>query len=291
MAQIQAAGTGNLGSITNTIISECRYTEEHNAPAISLFEQFNLKKGQKTLRIPKVEQMTAEDLTDGEDMIDSQEINASTVDATAAEVGLKVIITDKLVHDFNQDVFRVVGRQMGDAMARKKDQDAIALYSGFGTYSFGTAGKYLILSNASSIIAQAKANKLGAVNSLYSIHHPNAIWRLASDVGNTMATYPLPDAFNKPAVKDYWSGIKIAGVPFFEDGNISEDSNGDGVGFIGAKEALGHLVSKDRRVERERDASLRATEVVMTEDYGVFEIDDSKGNGCTYVVSDPTTTN
>ena len=291
MAQIQAAGSGNLGSITNTIISECRYTEEHNAPALSLFEQFNLKKGQKTLRIPKVEQMTAEALTDGEDMIDSQEINASTVDATAAEVGLKVIITDKLVHDFNQDVFRVVGRQMGDAMARKKDNDAIALYSGFSTTNLGATTKKLDLQNASAIIAVAKANKLGAVNSLYSIHHPNAIWRLASDVGNTMATYPLPDAFNKPAVKDYYSGIKIAGVPFFEDGNIEQDTSNDGVGFIGAKEALGHLVSKDRRVERERDASLRATEVVMTEDYGVFEIDDSKGNGCTYVVSDPTTTN
>ena len=287
----QTASTGNLNNISNTMIAECRYTEEHNAPALSLCEQFNLKKGQNTLRIPKVESMVAEDLTDGEDMADSEDIGATTVDATASEVGLKVIITDKLVHDFNQDVFRVIGRQMGDAMARKKDEDVIALYSGFTNNAFGTAGKYLILSNASSIIAQAKANKIGAVNSLYAIHHPNSIWRLASDVGNTMATYPLPDAFNKPAVKDYYSGIKIAGVPFFEDGNITQDSSNDGVGFIGAKEAIGHLVSRDRRVERERDVSLRATEVVMTEDYGVFEIDDSKGASVTYDIQDPADNN
>lgn len=291
MAQIQAASTGNLNNISNTMIAECRYTEEHNAPALGLCEQFNLKKGQNTLRIPKVDQMTAEDLTDGQDMIDSEEVGATTVDATAAEVGLKVIITDKLVHDFNQDVFRVIGRQMGDAMARKKDEDVIALYSGFSTTNLGATTKKLTLQNATAIIATAKANKYGAINSLYVVHHPNAIWELAADVGNTMATYPLPDAFNRPAVKDYYSGIKIAGVPFFEDGNISEDSSGDGVGFIGAKEALGHLVSRDRRVERERDASLRATEVVMTEDYGVFEIDDKKGNGVTYVVSDPATNN
>ena len=37
------------------------------------------------------------------------------------------------------------------------------------------------------------------------------------------------------------------------------------------------LTSVDTRTERQRDASLRATEVVMTADYGVFELDDSRG--------------
>ena len=35
----------------------------------------------------------------------------------------------------------------------------------------------------------------------------------------------------------------------------------------------------ETRQERQRDASLRATEVVMTSDYGVFELDDTKGAG------------
>ena len=39
------------------------------------------------------------------------------------------------------------------------------------------------------------------------------------------------------------------------------------------------LNSVETRQERQRDASLRATEVVMTSDYGVFELDDSKGAG------------
>jgi len=37
------------------------------------------------------------------------------------------------------------------------------------------------------------------------------------------------------------------------------------------------LTSVDTRTERQRDASLRATEVVMTADYGVFELDDTRG--------------
>ena len=42
--------------------------------------------------------------------------------------------------------------------------------------------------------------------------------------------------------------------------------------------------------ERERDASLRATELVVTADYGAFEIDDSRGASMTYTSADPSTT-
>ena len=45
------------------------------------------------------------------------------------------------------------------------------------------------------------------------------------------------------------------------------------------------LKSKETGTERQRDASLRATEVVMTADYGVFELDDDRGVGLTYDAS------
>ena len=77
----------------------------------------------------------------------------------------------------------------------------------------------------------------------------------------------------------------------FEDGNLAEniDSNNDACGFIGAREAIAYLESVEQNVERQRDASLRATEIVMTSDYGVFELDDSKGAGATYDIADLTT--
>ena len=233
--------------------------------------------------------MDAEDLVEGVDMVDSEDIDVSTVTATTAEVGLKVIITDTLVQQNNEDVFRIIGRQMGDAMARKKDTDIIALFSGFST-ALGADDRSLLLSNASAIIANAKANKFG--NDLFVVHHPNAIWKLASSIGNTLATYPLPDAFNNPAVSDYYTGVKIAGVPFFEDGNIEKVSSVDsGIGVIADRTAMGHLAARERREERDRDISLRAFEVVITEDYAVFEVDDSKGASARYEIGDPVTNN
>ena len=69
----------------------------------------------------------------------------------------------------------------------------------------------------------------------------------------------------------------INGVPIFEDGNITIDASDDAVGVIADKTAVAALTSVETRTERQRDASLRATEVVMTSDYGVFELDDTKG--------------
>ena len=283
----QTSTSGNLQNMSRIMLAAARYTEEHNAPMVGLVEKFNLGKGEFQLTIPKVGQMDAEDLVEGVDMVDSEDIDVSTVTATTAEVGLKVIITDTLVQQNNEDVFRIIGRQMGDAMARKKDTDIIALFSGFST-ALGADDRSLLLSNASALIANAKANKFG--NDLFVVHHPNAIWKLASSIGNTLATYPLPDAFNNPAVSDYYTGVKIAGVPFFEDGNIEKVSSVDsGIGVIADRTAMGHLAARERREERDRDISLRAFEVVVTEDYAVFEVDDTKGAGAQYEIGDPTT--
>ena len=290
MASIQTSSSGNLGSIQRTVISQMRYTEEHNMPVVNLIEKFTLRKGEKQIDIPKAGQMTASDLVDGIDMTDSEDIDATVVTATTAEVGLKVIITDKLARQFNQDVFGVVGRQMGDAMARKKDTDAIALFSALneGT-AFGADNKSLSYANASAVIANAKANKFG--NPLFVVHHPNAIYNLSKDaaqVGTTGAQ--LPDAFAQAQVRSFYTGVRINQVPFFEDGNIEKVSGSDsGIGVIAHKTALGHVSSQARRVERQRDASLRAVELVITEDYGMFEVDDTKGAPLRYEIGDITT--
>jgi hypothetical protein len=283
---IQTTTSGNLQNMSRIMLAQARYTEEHNAPMVGLIEKFNLGKGEYKLEIPKVATMTAEDLAEGQDMIDSEDIDVSTITATTAEVGLKVIVTDTLLRQNNEDVYKIIGRQMGDAMARKKDTDIIALFPSLnGGTAIGADNALFNLANVSGVIANAKADKFG--NDLFIVHHPNAVWKLATDVGNTLATYPLPDAFNKPAVKDFWSGIKISGVPIFEDGNITNNSNDSGYGVIADRTAMGHLSASGRSEERERDASLRAYEVVVTEDYAVFEVDDTKGAALLYDKPNP----
>ena len=290
----QTATTGNLENAQRIILSAARYTEEHNAPALALIEQFTLPKGAKQVTVPKVGQMSMSDLVDGQDIVDEEEIGMTTVDLTASEVGAKVILTDKLVRQAADNVFSMIGRQLGDGMARKKDTDVLALYQNLneGTLLGGTGPTYMKASNLQGIIAYAKANKFG--NQLYIVHHPNAVAYLAKEAATTASatSSEITNGWSADLLKNFWSGLRpMNGVSVFEDGNITEDSGGDGIGVIADKSAMAALTSVDTRTERQRDASLRATEVVMTADYGVFELDDSRGAGVKLDISALSTAN
>ncbi len=286
----QAATTGNLEKAQKTIIAATRYTEEHNAPAMALIEHMTLGQGESTVTVPKVGQMTISDLVDGQDIVDEEEIGMSTLDLTASEVGAKVILTDKLVRQSQPNVMSMIGRQLGDGMARKKDTDVHALYTSLnGGTNLGGTNAIFSVTVVAAAIAYAKANKFG--NQLYILHHPYAVYRLVRSAAVTpSATYPVPDGWAADLLKDFWSGLKpLNNVPIFEDGNLSLDTVYDGIGVIANKDAMVVLESLKTRTERQRDASLRATEVVMVADYGVFELDDAKGAGFKCDASTPST--
>ena len=285
----QTATTGNLENAQRIIIAAARYTEEHNAPAMALIETFNLPKGAKQVTVPKVGQMSMSDLTDGQDIIDEEEIGMTTVDLTASEVGAKIILTDKLVKQSAPNVMSIVGRQLGDGMARKKDTDVHGLYSALnGGTTLGAAGATMSLANTAGSIAYTKANKFGSQT--YILQHPNAVYQIAATAVTASSTYPVPKGWSEDLLGNFFRGLRpLNGVPIFEDGNLSVDSSDDAIGVIADKSALAVLKSVDTRTERQRDASLRATELVLTADYGVFELDDSRGAPLTYDASAPAT--
>ena len=292
----QPATPGNLENAQRIIISAARYTEEHNAPALALIEQFKLPKGAKQVTVPKVGQMTMSDLQDGVDIIDEEDIGMTTVDLTASEVGAKVILTDKLVRQSAPNVMSIIGRQLGEGKARKKDTDVIALYSALnGGSDLSADGRLMTPANVHAIISQAKANKYGS--QVYILHHPNAVAQLSKGAatvatGNAGAIAAgmgeITGGWSADLLGNFYSGLRpINNVAIFEDGNISKVSGVDsGIGVIADKTAMAALTSVDTRTERQRDASLRATEVVMTADYGVFELDDSRGAPVTFEIGD-----
>ena len=281
---IQTATTGQLESAQAIIIAECLYTAEHLAPCRNLVTQFKLGQGEKQITVPKVGQMTAVALTDGIDITSSEAIGMTTTDLTTSEVGLKVILSDKLVRQEKPEMFRVVGRQMADAMSRKIDGDIIALFDGFSNTA-GASGAGLNYRSFMACVAKLKALK--APRPFSCVHHPNAIYNLTRDtsrVGTSAGTIPI--GFSADLLKDFWA-ISLDGVPILEDGNITSGVASKGAVF--SKEALCLIESLTPKVENERDISLRATEIVMVSDYGVFELDDNYGVEMQYSSSAPST--
>ncbi len=283
---IQTATTGQLADAQRIVIEQIRFTSEHSAPVINLVEKLRLGKGEKSITVPKVGQFTASDLTDGVDMVDTQDIGMTTTSLTTAEVGLKAILTDKLVRQENEDMFRVIGRQMGDAMARKKDTDLIALFTAFnGGTELGLSGAALTLENLTACIDHAKANKFPAP--VYVVHHPSALFRVS--LNSTIIpslTHGLPNGLDEALLRDFYKFI-VNQVAVFEDGNITSGVASEGAIF--SKNAAAYLESVGYDGRQQRDESLRATEQIVLADYGVFELDDGYGAPMMYTSVAPST--
>ena len=70
---------------------------------------------------------------------------------------------------------------------------------------------------------------------------------------------------------------ELLGVRIFETSNVIEDSATAVSGAIFSQDALGLAMMKDISIEQQRDASLRATELVATMSYASGELHDTYG--------------
>lgn len=278
---IQTATTGNLEHAQNIVIAKCLIATEHNQPCVGLVDRFRLGKGEKSLTVPRVGQVSAQRLTDGVDLVDSADIGLDYESASPDEVGLKFILTDKLVRQFNEDVFKLIGLQMGNAMARIRDGDVITLFTSL-SQTLGADNASLIMANAAGCVAYATANKFP--RPIVAVHHPNAVAKLSMDMqamraagGTVYAPIGLSDV-GEALLKNFWSGVSMDRINFYHAGNIAILTGyHSGYGAIFGRSCLGFVESQAPTTERERDASLRAYEVVMVSDYKAFEINDDWG--------------
>lgn len=294
-AVIQTATTGNLANAMRVAIRQSRYTEEHNAPMPALVEKFTLKQGEKSITVPKVGQMTAQALVDGQDLVDAEDIGMTSIDLTTGEVGLKVILTDKLTRQSNDDVMKMTGRQMGEAMARKKNRDLIALFAALnGGTTRGVAATPLTASLMHNNISFMRGKTPPVSGKLNCLLHPHTLAALSKSLvtigSNSSFASALTDGYSVERLKSFYKGITIDNTAFFESGDIDIDASGDAIGALFAMDAMCLVSSQAYRAEKERDISLRAWEVVVTEDYGVFELDDTRGVSLTYDADTPGST-
>lgn len=290
----QTSTTGNLEAASRIVIAEIKYTEEHNAPCANLVTNLKIKKGEKSITWPKVGQAEATDLTEGVEIVDSQDIGLNYSELASSEVGLMFTLTDKLVRQFNEDVFKVIGHQAGDAMARKKEQDILALFPSLngGTVK-GADNINMNVKNVAACIAWAQSVPVS--QPYFIVHHPNALHAYFDSLSFTPAsTYPMPTGYAEDLLKDWYWGKTSGpgGVPMFNAGNIEKIAGTDsGYGVIASKDAMGIVEQLGYTVKKAENIRKRATDVVVVSDYGCYELDDSYGAAMRYEIGAPTTSN
>ena len=269
--------TSDLGDTIPTIISEAKFTEQFKAIMRGLCWRIAKGKG-STVNIPYFGEAVSHQLTEGVDMISAETMVDTNVQITPYEAGLKIILTDVVIEDDNEDLVRAAGRVLGDAYEKKVDQDLLARLDS-ATVSMGAAGSTLTMGYIAAARAQLQGNATStggpAPTPYVIVHHPfceldivDVLTPVVPAAGTTQNAYAqmVDDVLAKYSVG------RLFGMNFVSDGNLAIDTSDDAKGGVFAQGNNGGIIyvsARDAEVKPTRDESLRGVELVYVGRYGV----------------------
>ena len=264
--------SSTISELYTEIVAEAMFTASEQSIMKGLVRNYTIAGGGKSVEVPIYPTVSAAAVSEAADLSNTA-INPSSVTITASEVGIMTTLTDLARNSASRNVAQDIGRVFGEAIARKIDLDLTALFDGFST-SVGGADAAL----SADTVAQAHANLRNnsvPMNDLALVLHPMVAHDLKRGMTNTYAG--LDTDISNEALRSGFIGT-LFGVPVFETANMANTgTTGDYKGAMFHRDALGLAMMQDLKIEIQRDASLRADEIVATAVYGVGELQDSYG--------------
>jgi len=264
--------SSTLSELYTEIVAEAQFVASEKSIMRNLVKNYAISGGGKAVEVPVYAQVSAAAVSEATDLSNTA-IDPTSVTITASEVGVMTTLTDLARNSAPRNVAADIGKLFGEALARKQDADLIALFDGFSvTLGDGTTAiSPAVIFNALSTL---RANALPA-NECAVVLHPKIAYDLKSGLTNTFAG--LDTETSNEALRAGFVGT-LAGMRIFETSNMANTGTaGDYKGGAFHKDALAIAMMQDVKIETQRDASLRADEIVATSVYGVGEIHDSYG--------------
>ena len=258
------------------MVGRARFTLQEQAVVQKLFNKITLGPGEKSHYIPKFGAVTANDLTDGVDMTDSQSLVITGTVHTTDEAGCKVIITKKLRAQLKEDAYRAAGTVIGNAMVKKIEQDGLTLFSGLNS-GIGVAAATFSIDVLRAMVAQCMGQSEPCPDPIYGVFHPYVYDEVMNDIA-TPGTNNMPPVLQDKALMRYFRGVdKIWGVPIFTSSFITPNALDDAYGAVFSKQAFVYLVGWEPENWVEEDKSLRGWEIGIVADYSMVEEDGGYG--------------
>jgi len=273
--------------MSKTVIASAISNIEPAGPTNQLVSRYDIPQGAKQVNIPIWGRNDAHALSEGVDISTPQQLSVTVTSITASEHGIMTFVSDRLSRQNNEDILAHVGEVQGGALGRLLEDDLITLFDGFSN-SIGSDGSNLTYRDIAGAVSYLKTDNNssygmapGAAN---AVMHPEQIRRFVQEVtgiqagGSGMAAQPIPEGITADVIQNYFRGNERAfGVPIFQSGVLSRDSDGDAKGAVFVPGALALAMAHEMEAEEERDASLRGTEMVMVGEWGEAEVADPWG--------------
>lgn len=269
-----ASTTTSLNDLLPAITAEAMFVANERSIMRGLVKNFSIPASNgKTITVPRYPVQTAAALTEGNE-VSSTAVATDGVTLTVSTVAIRSLVSDLVRASAASNVVADLGRLFGEAIAKKMDQDLIALFSGFST---GVGGDSTAMSAAlvAQAVAQLRANAVPS-DALACVVHPYVAYDLKKDLTNTFAN-PNAGIIQNEAMATGYVGT-LFGVPVFESANIANTGTaGDYVGAVFHRDALGLAMIGDIMIETQRRASYVGDDVVASAHYGVGELYDGYG--------------
>ncbi len=265
--------SSTLSELYTEIVAEAQFVAQEQSIMRNLVRNYAISGGGKAVEVPIYAAVSAAAVSEAADLSNTA-INPSSVTITASEVGVMTTLTDLARNAAPRNVAADIGRLFGEAIAKKQDTDMTALFDGFSTV-IGDGTEAITAAKVFQAASDLRAAALN-INECAVVLHPKIAFDLKANITNTFANSNANDLANE-ALRSGFVGT-LAGMRVFETSNISNSGNaGDYKGAAFHRDALAMAEMQGLKIETQRDASLRADEIVATAVYGVGEIHDSYG--------------
>lgn len=271
----------DLGNLFNEIIVEAQYTAQENSimrPLVNMVPVANAVGN--VVQIPKFGLLDIEDgLTEGADLTGSDLTTSLAATINMAERAAMTLLTDDAVETMpNYNLAAEIGRILGEQMAERFDVDAMATFANFkaaNDMDVSVSG----LDADALFQAAAKLRIEKASGQMVGVFHPAAVYQLKSQL--TSAGAAELGSLSNVGNAALTSGLvgSIAGITIFESTLVGAS------GGVFTLDAVGGAMKRDVRLETERDASKRATEIVGSAVWGFSAVKPENGVSITTTVT------
>ena len=270
--------TTTLNDLLPQIVAEALFVAQEQSIMRNLVRNYTLGPAQgKTVKVPIYPGQTAAAVNEGTDLTNTA-ISTSGATLTVSEVGIMTTVTDLARMSSASNVIADVGRLFGQAIANKIDKDLTAKFLSFSALGDGTTA--ITAAKIFQAVATLRSNGV-AGGDLACVLHPAISYDLKANLTNTFAN-ANPNLISNEALASGYVGM-LAGVPVYETSNFDNTGNaGDFMGAVFHRDAIGLALMSDIKIETQRDASLRADELVATAVYGTGVLYAAHGVGLNY---------
>ena len=212
-------------------------------------------------------QITAETVADGVDYSNATTFGKSSVGTvTPAEAIAQVILTDQDIETDPDGAVNDAATELGMAIAAKIDTDLTEIFSSFSTDKGPGAGQANTIADLASGVAVVR-NRMKRAGDVVAVLHPYQWHDLWVQLGQPAATYPALGELVTQALRDYYVANLLT-IRVYVSSNVPV-SGTDATGGVFNQDAIALDTRRPYRLEPERDASLRGTELNATAGYAV----------------------